>query len=80
MKTPKLTTLHSKVDYYGDTWIVNTLSKEDITENEALAEYLPKTITDDDMASIADKLSDGLMYDYWDVLEEVVRYHFEGNR
>ena len=66
----KIKDLRQPINFYGKTWIITTIAKED------LIDYLSKEdlrkITDDDMARIAEKMSDYLGYDYWNCLIEVL--------
>jgi len=68
----KLKDLHEPIDYYGKTWIVLTICKED------LEPYLTKRqiakLTDDKMSYLADKFADALMDCYWETLEVLLNY------
>lgn len=64
---PKVKGLYSPVDIYGKTFIVLTVCKDD------LALYFTKgqlgSLDDDDMRTIAEKISDAIMAcDYWDIV------------
>lgn len=68
---PKITDYHGTIDYYGDTHIVNTLSKEDLQEYLTPEEYAK--VTEDDVTGMADKLSDAILdCAYWDCLDVLV--------
>ena len=71
MITTKLPELNAKVKLYGSpSWIVNTVAKEDLTNDLNKQEI--DNLTDDDMVRIAEKLGNALMEDYWIVLEFIL--------
>jgi len=73
---PKIKYLNAPVDYYGKTFIVQTLSKAD------LEPYFTKkqlnALTDEDMSRIAEKIADAIIEcDYWTIVEAVCDYFKE---
>ena len=67
MITTKLPELNAKVKLYGSpSWIVNTVAKEDLTNDLNKQEI--GNLTDNDMVRIAEKLGNALMEDYWIML------------
>lgn len=69
----KLKDLRQPLNFYGKTWIINTICKEDL--KEYLKEKEIKEIDDAEMGNIANKISDFLMYDYWNCLKETLLYY-----
>lgn len=65
-KLPKLKHLHAPVDFFGKTFIVQTLCKDDL--NRYFSKTRIKKLTDDDMSYLADKLGEALMDCYWNSL------------
>ena len=64
---PRIKELYAPIDFYGKTFIVLTLCKDDVEKF-----FSPKVfanLTDDDMSSIAEKLGDALMDNYWIALD-----------
>ncbi len=78
-KLPKLTSLNQAVDYYGKTFIVLTLCKEDL-KDRGLTQKQINALTDDQMSRIAEKLGDIITDNgYWEFLEGVLeREEFSG--
>lgn len=68
----KLESLYEPIDYYGKTWIVLTLCKEDLLEKEYLTKKEIDSISDENMSWFAEKFGDALMDCYWDVLSVMV--------
>jgi len=67
-KIVKLRGLNEPVDYYGKTWIVCTLSKEDLEDKLTKKQFAK--LTDSDLASLADNLADALFDTaYWECLD-----------
>lgn len=72
---PKIEKLNAPVDYFGKTFIVSTICKEDLKDY-----FTPKQLEkldDDDMSYIAGKLGDALQEGYWDALSVVCDYFKE---
>ena len=68
--------LNAKVNFYGDTWIVNTVCKEDL--KKYLSDKQIEKLSDEDMSRIAEKLGNALMdCGYWDCLNGVIDYFKE---
>jgi len=76
-ETPKIK-LYQKVNIYGgDSWIVNTIAKEDLERYLTKEEI--KKLTDEDMSYIAEKLSDAISdTSYWDCLGAILSDWKEG--
>ena len=73
---PKIKELHSPIDYYGKTFIVQTVCKEDLKEHFTPGEL--EKLTDADMSRIAEKISDAIMAcDYWIMVEAACDYFKE---
>jgi len=72
---PKIKYLNAPVDYYGKTFIVLTICKEDLT-NYFTKSQLAK-LDDNDMSNIAEKLGEALMEGYWDCLSVICDYYKE---
>ena len=71
MITTKLPELNAKVKLYGSSsWVVNTVAKEDLTNDLNKQEI--ENLTDNDMVRIAEKLGNALMEDYWIMLEFIL--------
>ena len=74
MITTKLPELNAKVKLYGSSsWVVNTVAKEDLTNDLNKQEI--ENLTDNDMVRIAEKLGDALMDDYWWSLSVILNEH-----
>lgn len=70
---PKIKKLHSPVDYYGKTFIVQTVCKEDLREYFTPGQL--EKLTDEDMSRIAEKIGDAIMEcSYWDIVETACNY------
>ena len=65
---PKIKELNGAIDYYGKTFIVQTVCKEDLKEYFTREQL--DNLTDADMSRIASKISDAIAdCDYWDIVE-----------
>jgi len=70
-KIIKLKDLRQTIDYYGKTWIVCTLAKEDIISRLNKKQFAK--ITDEDMANLAEKLEEALYETaYWECLNTIL--------
>jgi hypothetical protein len=74
-KLPEIELYEPAIIFGDKSWIVLTVCKADIGDNIATVEYLKgKELTDDEMATVARKMADNLMDDYWVALEAAVQY------
>jgi hypothetical protein len=70
---PKIKKLDAPIDFYGKTFIVLTLCKEDL--KDYFSETKLEKLTDKDISYIAGKLGDSLMENYWDNLSIICDYY-----
>ena len=75
----KIPELNAKVKLYGSpSWIVLTISKDDLTNDLSKKEI--SKLTDDDMSRIAEKLGKSLMDAYWISLSVIVEDYKNGKK
>jgi hypothetical protein len=67
---PIIKNLYAPINFYGKTFIVQTICKEDLTRYLSKKEI--KKLTDSDMSYIAEKLGDAMQECYWDCLVVVL--------
>jgi len=71
-KIPKIKDLYAPIDYYGKSWIVATITKDDLVEY--LGKAKARRLTDKQMSRIAEKVGDAIMDSYWVAVDTAIDY------